>query len=219
MESKESTFECLDGKINNTARGFATMQKRFKKLERVNNALTHFNKSFGSFLYGLSVNDSSIQWPGAPTPELQHAFRERLKQKTTVQNTLGPVKEVVSEAQPVKSKTIKNKRKLEEQQQPIQKKRRFVVDVDIRKIINGLPLEYRDQTKQMKDMKKLLLFFRKNPNGLTMKSLAEALGLPHHVVTACVNTLLRSKDAVKNSVEGSYATYSLDPKKYPSTSQ
>lgn len=64
MESKESTFECLDGKINNMARGFATMQKRFKKLERVNNALTHFNKSFGSFLYGLSVNDSSIQWPG-----------------------------------------------------------------------------------------------------------------------------------------------------------
>lgn len=39
------------------------------------------------------------------------------------------MKEVVSEAQPVKSKTIKNKRKLEEQQQPTQKKRRFVVDV------------------------------------------------------------------------------------------
>lgn len=64
MESKESTFECLDGKMNNMAKGFATMQRRFNKLERVNNALTHFNKSFGSFLYGLSVNDSIIQWPG-----------------------------------------------------------------------------------------------------------------------------------------------------------
>lgn len=34
-----------------------------------------------------------------------------------------------------------------------------------------------------------------------MKGLSEAVGLPHHIVTACVNALLRSKDAVKNSVK------------------
>lgn len=33
-----------------------------------------------------------------------------------------------------------------------------------------------------------------------MKELSKEVQLPHHTVTACVNALLRSKDAVKKSV-------------------
>lgn len=70
MEEKELDFDSLLPKINAMTKGFATMQKRFKKLERVNDSLTHFNESFGSFLYGMAVNDSIVQWPGVHLSKL-----------------------------------------------------------------------------------------------------------------------------------------------------
>jgi hypothetical protein len=34
-----------------------------------------------------------------------------------------------------------------------------------------------------------------------MKDLANGVELPHHVVTACINALVRSKDVIKKSVK------------------
>lgn len=43
-------------------KSFATMERRFEKLNRVNDDLVKFNDAFSAFLYGIVVNDTRIDW-------------------------------------------------------------------------------------------------------------------------------------------------------------
>lgn len=38
------------------------MERRFEKLNRVNDDLVKFNDAFSAFLYGIVVNDTRIDW-------------------------------------------------------------------------------------------------------------------------------------------------------------
>ncbi|KAI9271126.1 hypothetical protein EDC94DRAFT_597258 [Helicostylum pulchrum] len=199
-------------------KSFSTMQRRFEKLNQVNNELVKFNDAFSAFLYGITVTNTAVEWTQAPTEMSLQEFREHNKTKASTLESLGPIKEFKEPT--ITATHIENAKKRKAPptttNEPVKSNRRFVSNVNIKNIIDRLPLMYRDQTEHMESMKQLLKTLRLHPNGLTMKDLVAAVKLPQYKVTTCINALIHSKDAIKSNEKGAYSKYLLDPEKFPS---
>ncbi|KAG2233519.1 hypothetical protein BDF21DRAFT_80268 [Thamnidium elegans] len=198
-------------------KSFSTMQRRFEKLHLVNNELVKFNDAFSAFLYGITVTNTAVEWTQAPTEMSLQEFREHNKTKSSLESLAGPIKDFKEPA--ITATHIENSKKRKAPpttSEPVKSKRRFVSNVNIKSIIDRLPLMYRDQTEHMENMKQLLKTLRLHPNGLSMKDLVTAVKLPQYKVTTCINALIHSKDAIKSNEKGAYSKYLLDPEKFPS---
>ncbi|GAA5799977.1 hypothetical protein HPULCUR_005398 [Helicostylum pulchrum] len=70
-------------------KSFSTMQRRFEKLNQVNNELVKFNDAFSAFLYGITVTNTAVEWTQAPTEMSLQEFREHNKTKASTLESLG----------------------------------------------------------------------------------------------------------------------------------
>ncbi|KAI9252928.1 hypothetical protein BDA99DRAFT_520417 [Phascolomyces articulosus] len=94
--------------------------------------------------------------------------------------------------------------------------RRFTTKIDIAKIIDGLPRQFREQSEYTNYMKKVLKALAKEPHGYTLADLAKSADLPQHKVTECLKELVHSKHVSKQPHRGKLTTYQLNPGRHPS---
>lgn len=69
--SKSDNATCFDTfqePLADLAASFELMHSNFEQLKQVNDALVDFNDAFGAFLFGITANGSSIQWPQVRIP-------------------------------------------------------------------------------------------------------------------------------------------------------
>jgi hypothetical protein len=57
-----TSIEILTPSIKAISDSFKEMHTQFESLKRVNDSLVNFNKAFGSFLFGMAANDTTLQW-------------------------------------------------------------------------------------------------------------------------------------------------------------
>lgn len=118
---------------------FATMHDQLDQLKKVDDSLSQFNDAFGAFLFGLSANGATTRWPCGFGPQ---DFEKH------------PI--IHQQQVPKNEETLK--------ETPVVKRRKFATKVswdtpsnrqlthlsfwkiNIRKIIDRLPLKYREQT-------------------------------------------------------------------------
>lgn len=56
-------FDTFQEPLADLAASFELMHSNFEQLKQVNDALVDFNDAFGAFLFGMTANGSSINWP------------------------------------------------------------------------------------------------------------------------------------------------------------
>ncbi|RUS20803.1 hypothetical protein BC937DRAFT_94351 [Endogone sp. FLAS-F59071] len=94
--------------------------------------------------------------------------------------------------------------------------RKYTGKININKIIERLPLKYREQQPHRENMEKVLKTLKLHPHGSNMPDLVSESGTQKHKCTDCLNALVHSKDVIKVTQQGSLVLYQLDPVKYPS---
>ncbi|KAG2227223.1 hypothetical protein INT45_008467 [Circinella minor] len=95
-------------------------------------------------------------------------------------------------------------------------RRRFSSKIDISKILDVLPRQFREQSEYTKFMKKVLKGLSKEPQGYTLAGLAKVAEIPQHKVTECLKELVHSKHVLKRPHRGKLTTYQFNPDRYPS---
>ncbi|KAG2194331.1 hypothetical protein INT47_000258 [Mucor saturninus] len=216
-QQPDHKFDTLIPAIGKITTEFQTLSRRMAKLEQMNNSMLAFNESFGSFLYGLTVADQVTQWTTRPS-ERELAFLKRTA-KAPFPPTPAPsahTPEPTENTPKPKEKVLIRKRKASlstpTTNTPAKVQKRLVSNVDIMKIIKGLPLMYREQTNHMNNMKKLLRVLAQHPEGLTKVELDSKVDIPAHVITPCINTLIQTKDVVKKAKANAYSQFFLERK-------
>lgn len=58
----DSSIDIFVPSIKAIAGSFEDMHTQFQSLKRVNDSLASFNQAFGSFLFGMAANDTTLQW-------------------------------------------------------------------------------------------------------------------------------------------------------------
>ncbi|KAJ2956641.1 hypothetical protein NQZ79_g7539 [Umbelopsis isabellina] len=163
-------FDTLQEPLADLAASFELMHSNFEQLKQVNDALVDFNDAFGAFLFGMTANGSSIDWPQAPI----NASFDRLSHKQ--QATRSPLflvdaSHTAADKNPVwlnssKKFEARNAKENTVPDEPTKMTRKFTRKIDIRKIIERLPLKFREQMEHTKNMELILKTLRAAPDGL-----------------------------------------------------
>ncbi|KAI8097717.1 uncharacterized protein BX664DRAFT_347676 [Halteromyces radiatus] len=208
-------FERLTKSLSSVNAAFTTMNEQFDQLKKVDDSLSRFNDAFGAFLFGLSANGATIHWPNAPGKidfETYSSWQDRSKSIGT--DLLGNKKGTAATTKTSSSSSTGNAQSSDTQS--THKTLKFATKINIRKIIDHLPLKYREQTEHMKTMETVLRALRSKPEGMNMATIVEQVKLPKYRVNDCLNALVHSKDVHKHNPKGQLAVYRLDPVRYPS---
>ncbi|KAI8338046.1 hypothetical protein BC941DRAFT_424443 [Chlamydoabsidia padenii] len=199
---------------------FETMNQRLEELKTIDDSLSKFNDAFGAFLFGLSANGETTRWPlefEQQVYEIQQQQQQPKKQQQQQEQQQQEQQQKQPSTETIVTTETDDNKPTVAQPAPLKKnKTKFVKKVNIRKIIDRLPLKFREQTEPMKTMETTLRVLRLQPNGMTMDTIVHQIGLPKYRVTECLNALVRSKDVVKHNPKGQMAIYQLDPSRYPS---
>ncbi|KAL1922593.1 uncharacterized protein VTP21DRAFT_10132 [Calcarisporiella thermophila] len=59
----------LEQPIEEIVESFQALCENFESLKQVHDSLIGFNEAFGSFLFGIRMNEHCIEWPQAPVKE------------------------------------------------------------------------------------------------------------------------------------------------------
>ncbi|KAI8582528.1 hypothetical protein K450DRAFT_227583 [Umbelopsis ramanniana AG] len=212
-------FDTFQEPLADLAASFELMHSNFEQLKQVNDALVDFNDAFGAFLFGMTANGSSINWPQAPI----NASFDRLSNKQP--SSQSPLFMVDAKAtdnnitwkRPTTTRAEAKVGKEQKEDEPTRMARKFTRKIDIRKIIERLPLKFREQLEHTKNMETVLKTLRASPEGLNMQTIVNQSGLPKHRATECLNALVHSKDVIKVNKKGQLCLYKLDSVRFPST--
>ncbi|CAO3611717.1 unnamed protein product [Cunninghamella blakesleeana] len=192
-------------KVNNS---FVTMKNQYNQLQEIDKSLSKFNDSFGAFLLGMSVNGIAVDWLKAPDREIIDKYKKQLNKDVDNQPSTSKSEEPISHKNKQKSTQINTK---EPKPPAVNKKSKIATKINIQKIIDHLPLKYREQTEHMKNMQIILKILKSNPEGMNMATMVKISNLPKYRVTDCLNALVHSKHVVKHNPQGQLANYKLDP--------
>ncbi|KAL7332154.1 hypothetical protein PS15p_204236 [Mucor circinelloides] len=94
--------------------------------------------------------------------------------------------------------------------------RRFEPKVNVKNIINRLPIKYQDRGPPNEHMSSVLKILGLHPEGLTARKLSSETRLAQRFITDCINTLVFRKEVIKIQEQGEYARYLFDPARFPS---
>ncbi|KAI8076537.1 uncharacterized protein B0P05DRAFT_546278 [Gilbertella persicaria] len=229
-EINTSSIEQLSSSIKSIANGFRRMTYNLENLSRVNDSFVAFNQAFGSFLLSMAINDATIDWKKGPTDKDIELLKERKRHIKTIEavksvsNTPMLVDDRVipipSVSSPKKRKSNESSRSVriakKKKTEPIAVSRpQFVIKINIHKIIDRLPLKYRESAEPRSNMETVLKVLKTHPAGLSFKGITSAAKIPQHKVTDCVNALTHAKEVLRMT-ENKVSVFKLDPVKYPS---
>ncbi|CEP19678.1 hypothetical protein [Parasitella parasitica] len=228
QSSSSNAFDSLIPSIQKISNSFSDMHLQFEKIQRVNQSLVNFNNSFSAFLFGIAANDTTIRWEQAPSNADIIKHKEYIHRLNTLEATKAV--QIVKQCTSTPSKTPQKKRPLlthhgvprkkpkipNERPKQLVSNRRFHPKVDIKAIINRLPIKYQDRGPPNEHMTSVLKILALHPNGLNAKSLGSETKIAQRYITDCINTLMFRKEIIKVQEQGEYAKYSLDPSKFPS---
>ncbi|KAI8643397.1 hypothetical protein BD408DRAFT_431433 [Parasitella parasitica] len=222
-----NAFDLLIPSLQKISNSFSDMHHQFEKIQRVNKSLVDFNNSFSAFLFGIAVNDTTIRWEQTPSSADIIKHKEYIHRLNTLEATKAV--QIVKQSTSTPSKTLQKKRSLLIQHGPSHKKpkilserqqlvsnRRFHPKVDIKLIINRLPIKYQDRGPPNEHITSVLKILALHPNGLNAKALGSETKIAQRFITDCINTLVFRKEIIKVQQQGEYAKYLLDPSKFPS---
>ncbi|EIE75928.1 hypothetical protein RO3G_00632 [Rhizopus delemar RA 99-880] len=155
---------------------------KYEKLNDLDGALIDFNRSFGSFLFGLQANNETIHWKHSPTDQSVRQYITQ-KQQTTTNTTHLPTtqhKEAITDvsvpAAPSTSTENKARKRRSTAPKPLPVKKKKIES----KVENGYT-------------QKVLEALIAHPNGLSRKDLVKATDIPQPKVIDCLQVLNRSK--------------------------
>ncbi|ORY98818.1 hypothetical protein BCR43DRAFT_488222 [Syncephalastrum racemosum] len=225
-KKEDDPLDALNDALQNVANAFGAMHKHLGELQQINESQNRFNDAFDPFLYGLSAVSSTIAWPEAPQSSSVDYIAKKSTTPATENNSNKPTTAPTDDSKQTSQRRLSAKSKLPSRrssrpsitQQILNTgpRRTFVTKIDIRKIIDRLPLKFREQTEHTKNMEAVLKELKKQPEGINMPSMVSAVGLPKYRINDCLNAAIRSKDVVKESKPGQLTLYKFDPTKYPS---
>ncbi|KAG1134659.1 hypothetical protein G6F38_013144 [Rhizopus arrhizus] len=147
---------------------------KYEKLNDLDGALIDFNRSFGSFLFGLQANNETIHWRHSPTDQSVWQYFTQKQQTTTTNTTHLPTaqhKETTTDASvpaaPSTSTENKARKRRSTAPKPLPvKKKKIESKNQINEIINHLPERYRGKTVENGYTQKVLEALVAHPNGL-----------------------------------------------------
>ncbi|RUP43010.1 hypothetical protein BC936DRAFT_137779, partial [Jimgerdemannia flammicorona] len=151
--------------IGQIASQFDALQENFECVKDVNDALVNFNNAFASFLFGLSVNGACVEWPEAPQIASfeRHQITTRsnyvsnyaisahdlLKQQNTAASNHMMAFDFEGQQQQQQQQQQQWDQEQEEEynefEEPRRMIRKFTGKININKVIEKLPLKYREQ--------------------------------------------------------------------------
>ncbi|KAI9308301.1 hypothetical protein BJ944DRAFT_260527 [Cunninghamella echinulata] len=204
--NQDGCFETLIPSFRRLNNAFTTMKDQYKELQEVDKSLSKFNDSFGAFLLGMSVNGTAIDWLKAPNEEALEKYKGHLKKEDKNKPSISTIDDSNHKN---KQKTA-NPNTKQADAPTVNRKNKFANKVNIQKIIDHLPLKYREQTEHMNNMKIILKILRSSPEGMNMATMVKVSNLPKYRVTDCLNALVHSKHVVKYNPQGQLANYKLN---------
>ncbi|KAG0172195.1 hypothetical protein DFQ28_007476, partial [Apophysomyces sp. BC1034] len=212
-EHPSTFFDVLEGQIGAVGDAFAEMADQLDQLKDVNDTLTRFNESFGAFMFGMASNASALRFPQTPSKTSFERHQTRSKSKPSTAD-LGTISFRPTEPNLDNSPNATTTTTTTTKARPVKK---FTSKIDIRQIIDRLPIKFREQEEPNKNIRSILKVLRLNPGGLNMPAIVAAVNLPKYKVTECLNALVHSKDVLKYNPKGQICIYQFDPARYPST--
>ncbi|KAI8074722.1 hypothetical protein BC940DRAFT_288926 [Gongronella butleri] len=213
VDTNMSSLERLTRSMSQVNTAFQGTHEQFKAMKRVDASLASFNNAFGAFLFGLAANASSVQFANTPDESTLANYKDRLRQDgfpPRNSSTANATELAVESQRDTRPASIRRKPR------PEATGRKFKSRVDIIKIIQHLPIKYREEVEPGMQMRTILRALRTKPDGLTKTEMTKEAGLPGYHVTNCLNVLVRSKDVIKYTQQGQLARFRLNPGLYPS---
>ncbi|KAG2205320.1 hypothetical protein INT46_003808 [Mucor plumbeus] len=225
--SSEITLDALVPSIQMMSDSLGDIQHQFKKLQNINESLVDFNNSFSAFLLGIAAIDTTLEWVQAPSDTDLIRHNEYIDRLNTLEATRAvqivkpttstPSRNILKKNLPLnQSGSPRKKLKITEKPKQLVSNRRFEPKINIKEIVNRLPLKYQDRGPPNEQMISALKILGLHPNGLTAKALASETRMPQRFITDCMNTLVFRKEVIKVQEQGEYAKYLFDPSKYTS---
>ncbi|KAI8388642.1 uncharacterized protein BYT42DRAFT_560781 [Radiomyces spectabilis] len=216
-------FEVLSNSLSAVSQSFSTMHGHFERLKDINDSLNRFNSAFGAFLFGMTANSTTVDWPQAPVKSSFANRTDTRARPSTMENASSNRDRPrtsdtghATHAMPRK-RTIKESNADVDNGKPGKKTRVFVSKINISKIIDRLPLDFRESTERTQNLNKILKLLRSEPDGLHLKTIVNKVKLPQYKVTECLTALVHTKDVTKQTQKGQLAVYKMDPHRYASS--
>ncbi|KAI9490322.1 hypothetical protein BDB00DRAFT_875380 [Zychaea mexicana] len=202
-EVEPPSLNSLAETIIAVADGFSTLDKEMIIMSEANESLKRLNRSFGSFMVGLTAHSSGLRYSHVPDFSASNITAS----ESSSSSTTAAVSSKPSSHRAVQQGRVEKN---------TQKGRQFPSRVNIRKIIDGLPRQFREQSEYTNYMEKVLRQLMKVPQGSTLAELAKNTQLQPHKVTECLKELIHSKHVFKQPHRGKLTTYQLNPDRNPS---
>ncbi|KAI9008453.1 hypothetical protein CLU79DRAFT_511657 [Phycomyces nitens] len=232
-------FDELGPRLRALAGEFTTMERNLEQLKQVGTSFDGFNRSFGAFLFGLSTIGGTMDWPQAPVKEsfekhahLQkpstadlsaiHTNLEDSPSEKPIQERKDSIKRVTKRTpRDVLSKTTiragsrGSTKVLANTKTAVAQSNKFTRKLNTKKIIEQLPIEFRDKKERFDQTKLILESLMSRPDGAMLDDIVKSTALPKYAVTVCLNALVHRKHVVKLAQKGQYSIFKMDPVRYP----
>ncbi|OAD77234.1 hypothetical protein PHYBLDRAFT_180388 [Phycomyces blakesleeanus NRRL 1555(-)] len=246
-DPQSTRFDELGPRLRALADEFAIMERNLGKLKEVGTSFDGFNRSFGAFIFGLSTIGGTVDWPQAPVKEsfenhshLQRPFVSDLSavHNTTIEDIQPSDKSPAQEKTKDTIKRITKRNSKETPSRPIirtgprtsnkstgnpaskisvAQSNRFTRKLNTKKIIEQLPIEFRDKKERFDQTKLILESLMSRPDGALLDDIVKSTELPKYAVTVCLNALVHRKHVAKLTQKGQYSIFKMDPVRYPTT--
>ncbi|CAG8601873.1 8659_t:CDS:2 [Paraglomus brasilianum] len=210
LNNNVTPLDILEGQLAGLADAFTGLQAKFENLQEVHETFLTFNQSFSAFLYGIKMNAHCVEFPEAPSAEsFQHVAQKTEIECDISDEEASSQKEEQKPPQPSQSKV---KPKSKQLIQP-SKSRAMNIKKFITRLMNGLPLKYREQQPHRNNMELMVKLLVTNPEGLYMQEFVRQTTMPRVRCNEYLNALVHAKEVVKINRKGQL--FRLDPVKYP----
>ncbi|KAJ1963158.1 DASH complex subunit dam1 [Dispira parvispora] len=209
--------DCLEGPLDTLALKVADLHQHMQTLQSLNEQFAQFNAGFGTFILGIKANTQVTEFLEAPVPESYDLARpvtpplpppispkqvnlespEEEPQLTPAPTISRVNKKGPSQPNPTRGRTGPPKKSL---------------NVVIRKIIDDLPVKFRDPPHRGYTEATLKCLF-KTRDGLYLHELIREVGISKIRAVEYLNGLATAGHVVKLSRKG--LLFMLNPQKYP----
>ncbi|CAG8450898.1 13535_t:CDS:2 [Ambispora gerdemannii] len=215
--NENSPTDCLKEPISQLASSFETLQKNFEELQVVHDSFAEFNESFSAFLYGLKMNANCIEFSEAPikeafsrytnkkvgTPRKSPFKSPRKSPFKSSRKTLAKAQLTSSSVKHFQFPTSLIKNIQSPESTPIPTPTKIPPPNFIKRVIEGLPLKYREQQPHRTNVEDLLRRLFANPKGLKFEEIMQKSKLQRVRCNEYLVALVHAKEVTKENVIGS----------------
>ncbi|KAG9302908.1 hypothetical protein G9A89_022324 [Geosiphon pyriformis] len=242
--NEESPLDCIKEPIAHLALSFEVLQKNFEGLQGVHDSFVEFNESFSAFLYGMKMNAHCTEFKEAPTKEIfprfagrtaiqmtpqkspfrsprKSPFRFKSPRKTAFRTLQTPPVQtrrlsLVTPQVNIQQSPIPTPMPAPHLQPPITKKKGDSVPVKnfVKRMIDGLPLKYREQQPHRKNVEDIVKQLFANPRGMRIDEIMDQTKMQRVRCNEYLVALVHAKEVTKESTSWGQS-YRLNPIKYP----